>query len=213
MRRIAFLALPALVALPLALIAQTAPPREAPGKVDPGRVTAGSYAVEATHSQVGWEVMHFGFNPYYGLFGDITGSMTLDPKNLNATKVDVQIPLTSVATSSKGLTEHLLRPGKDGGKPDFFGATPAAARFVSTRVVAKGNEAMITGNLTLNGMTKSVVLEAEFTGAGMNPFRKKETVGFEAETTIKRSDFGIMTALPLVGDEVELDISVAFEKQ
>ena len=213
MRRIAFVALSALAVAPLALIAQTARPSEAPGKVDPARVTAGNYAVEPSHSQVAFEIMHFGFNPYHGLFGDITGTMTLDPKNLNATKVDVLIPLTSVATSSKGLTEHLLRPGKDGGKPDFFGAMPAAARFVSTGVVAKGNEAMITGNLTLNGITKSVVLEAEFTGAGMNPYRKKETVGFEAETTIKRRDFGILGALPLVGDEVELDISVAFEKQ
>ena len=213
MRRIAFVAVPALVALPFVLIAQPAPPREAPGKADPARVTSGTYAVESTHSQVGFEVMHFGFNPYYGLFGDITGTMTLDPKKLNATKVDVQIPLTSVATSSKGLTEHLLRPGKDGGKADFFGPTPVSARFVSTGVVAKGNEAKITGNLTLNGVTKVVVLEAEFTGAGMNPYRKKETVGFEAETTIKRSDFGISMALPLIGNEVELDISVAFEKQ
>ena len=80
MRRIALIALPALAAIPLALIAQTARPSEAPGKVDPARVTAGTYAVESTHSQVGWEVMHFGFNPYYGLFGDITGTMTLDPK-------------------------------------------------------------------------------------------------------------------------------------
>jgi polyisoprenoid-binding protein YceI len=212
MRRIVF-ALPLLAVVPLALIAQPAAPREAPGKADPARVTAGTYAVESTHSQVGFEVMHFGFNPYLGLFGDVTGSMTLDPKNPNATKVDVMIPLTSVVTSSKGLNEHLLRAGKEGGKPDFFGPTPTAARFVSTGVVAKGMEAKITGNLTLNGVTKPVVLEAEFTGAGMNPFRKKETVGFEAETTIKRSDFGIMGALPLVGDDVELEITVAFERQ
>ena len=208
---------PALIALPLvaltASIAIAQMPTSAPGKADPARVTAGTYAVESTHSQVGFGVMHFGFNPYYGLFGDVTGSMTLDPKNPNATKVDVSIPLTSVATSSKGLTEHMLRAGKEGGKPDFFGPTPAAARFVSTSVVATGTKAKITGNLTLNGVTKPVVLDAEFTGAGMNPFRKKETVGFEADAVIKRSDFGIMGALPLVGDDVELDISVAFEKQ
>ena len=175
-------------------------------------VTAGTYTTDASHSQVGFEVMHFGFNPYFGLFGDVAGTLTIDPKNPSAANVDVTIPVSSVVTSSKGLNEHLLRAGKDGGKPDFFGPTPAAARFVSTSVVAKGMEAKITGNLTLNGVTKVVVLEAEFTGAGMNPFRKKETIGFEAETTIKRSDFGIVGALPLVGDEVELDISVAFEK-
>jgi len=131
---------------------------------------------------------------------------------LSAAKVDVTIPLSSVVTSSKGLNEHLLRAGKDGGKPDFFGPAPAPARFVSTSVLAKGKAAKIAGNLTLNGVTKAVVLEAEFIGAGTNPYSKKATVGFEAETTIKRSDFGLTTAIPFVGDEVELDISVAFEK-
>jgi len=208
MRRI-FLALPLIAAAPLALVAQ---PNEVPGKTDPARVTAGTYSTDPAHSQVGFEIMHFGFNPFYGLFGDVAGTLTIDPKNLSAAKVDVTIPVASVVTVSKGLNEHLLRPGKDGGKPDFFGPTPAAARFVSTGVVAKGTEAKITGNLTLNGITKPVVLEAEFTGAGTNPYSKKATVGFEAEATIKRSDFGITTALPFVGDEVELDISVAFEK-
>ncbi len=73
--------------------------------------------------------------------------------------------------------------------------------------------AMITGDLTINGITKPVTFEAEFTGAGANPFNSKQTVGFEAETTIKRSDFGVNYAIPFVSDEVELDISVAFEKQ
>jgi len=210
MRRIT-LALPALAAIPLALVAQTAPP-QAPGKADPARVTAGTYTTDPNHSQVGFEVMHFGFNPYFGLFGDVAGTLSIDPKSLSAAKVDVTIPVSSVVTSSKGLNEHLLRAGKDGAKPDFFGPAPADARFVSTSVVAKGMEAKITGNLTLNGVTKPVVLEAEFTGAGTNPYSKKATVGFEAETTIKRSDFGLTTAIPFVGDEVELDISVAFEK-
>jgi polyisoprenoid-binding protein YceI len=206
------LPLPFLALVPLALIAQPAPPREAPGKADPARVAAGTYTTDPAHSQVGFEVMHFGFNPYFGLFGDIAGTLTIDPKTLSAATVDVTIPVSSIVTSSKGLNEHLLRAGKEGGKPDYFGPTPAPARFVSTSVVAKGLEAKITGTLTLNGVTKPVVLEAEFTGAGTNPFSKKATIGFEAKTTIKRSDFGLTTGIPFVGDEVELDISVAFEK-
>lgn len=211
MRRIAF-TLPLLAAIPLALIAQPSPPKEAPGKADPARVTAGTYTTDPNHSQVVFEVMHFGFNPYFGLFGDVAGTLTIDPANLAAAKVDVTIPVSSIVTSSKGLNEHLLRAGKDGGKPDFFGPTPAAARFVSTGVVAKGLEAKITGNLTLNGVTRPVELEAELTGAGTNPYSKKATIGFEAETTIKRSDFGLTAAIPFVGDEIELDISVAFER-
>ena len=184
-----------------------------PGQKDASRVTAGTYKTDPGHSLIGWEVNHFGFNDYFGIFGDVAGTLTIDPANPNAAKVDVTIPVAKVTTASAGLTSHLLRAGKDGGKPDFFGPAPADARFVSTKVVASGTTAKITGNLTLNGVTKEVTLDAEFTGAGANPFNKKETIGFEADTTIKRSDFGIAYALPMVSDEVELDISVAFEKQ
>lgn len=184
-----------------------------PGQKDASRVTAGTYMADPGHSLIGWEVNHFGFNDYYGLFGDVAGTLTIDPANLNAAKVDVTIPVSKVTTASAGLTSHLLRAGKDGGKADFFGPAPADARFVSTKVVANGMTAKITGNLTLNGVTKEVMFDAEFTGAGNNPFNKKLTVGFEAETEIKRSDFGIAYGLPVVSDEVELDISVAFEKQ
>lgn len=195
-----------------ALFAQGAP--EIPGAPDPARVTAGSYVADPAHSLIAFEVNHFGFNDYYGLFGDVAGTLTLDPANLAAAKVDVTIPVASVTTASKGLTEHLLRAGKDGAAPDFFGPAPAPARFVSTKIEPlTETTANITGNLTLNGVTKEVTFEAEFTGAGTNPFNKKATVGFEAETEIKRSDFGVNYAIPFVSDEVELDISVAFEKQ
>lgn len=193
-------------------IAQNAPP-PLPGAKDPARVTAGTYAADPGHSLIGWEINHFGFNDYYGIFGDVAGTLTIDPANPNAAKVDVTIPVANVTTASKGLTEHLLRAGKDGAKPDFFGPAPAPARFVSTSVKADGMKATITGDLTLNGVTKPVTFEAEFTGAGANPFNKKATIGFEAETEIKRSDFGVNYGIPFVSDEVELDISVAFEKQ
>jgi polyisoprenoid-binding protein YceI len=186
---------------------------EVPGTDDPDRVTAGTYAADPAHSLVLFEVDHFGFNEYFGIFGDVTGTLSLDPDNLESAAVNVTIPVASVTTASAELTDHLLRPAKDGGDPDFFGADPAPARFVSTDVEVDGTKAMITGNLTLNGITRPVMLEAEFTGAGTNPTNGKETVGFEAETEIKRSDFDVDYALPLVSDEVELEISVAFEKQ
>jgi polyisoprenoid-binding protein YceI len=193
------------------LAAQDAP--QMPGIKDPSRVTAGTYAADPGHSLIGWEVSHFGFSDYFGIFGDVAGTLVLDPANPDAAKVDVTIPVANVTTASKGLTAHLLRPGKDGGAPDFFGPAPAPARFVSTSVKAKGMTAIITGDLTLNGITKPVTFEAEFVGAGNNPYNKKATVGFEAETEIKRSDFGVNYAIPFVSDEVELEISVAFEKQ
>lgn len=186
---------------------------EVPGQPDASRVTAGTYTADAAHSLIGFEVNHFGFNDYYGIFGDVAGTLVIDPANLDAAKVDVTIPIANVTTPSKGLTDHLLRAGKDGAKPDFFGPAPAPARFVSTSVKADGMKATITGDLTMNGVTKPVTFEAEFTGAGINPMNKKATIGFEAETSIKRSDFGVNYGIPMVSDEVELDISVAFEKQ
>ncbi|NCN83532.1 MAG: polyisoprenoid-binding protein [Sphingomonadales bacterium] len=192
------------------LLAQSAP--QVPGQMDATRVVAGSYAADPSHSLIAWEVNHFGFSDYIGLFGDVAGTLTIDPADLSAASVDVTIPVAKVTTASAGLTDHLLRPGKDGAKPDFFGPEPSDAHFVSTSVAATGNAATIEGNLTLNGITKPVTLDAELTGAGNNPYNKKLTVGFSATTMIKRSDFGIATAIPLVSDTVELEIHVAFEK-
>ena len=201
-------ALPLFIAVPL--IAQSAP--QIPGAIDATRVTAGTYNTDPGHTLIGWRVSHFGFNDYFGIFGDATGTLTLDPAKPNASKVDITIPVSKVTTASAGLTGHLLRAGKDGGKADFFGPARADAKFVSTSVVASGTSAKITGNLTLNGVTKPVVLDTKFSGAGNNPFNKKATVGFHATTTIKRSDFGVTYGIPIVSDDVKLDISVAFEK-
>ncbi len=201
-------ALPLFVAVPL--IAQSAP--QTPGAVDVTRVTAGTYNTDPGHTLIGWRVSHFGFNDYFGIFGDATGTLVLDPAKPNASTVDITIPVGKVTTASAGLTGHLLRAGKEGGKADFFGPAPTDAKFVSTSVVAKGTTAKITGNLTLNGITKPVVLDTTFSGAGNNPFNKNATVGFHATTVIKRSEFGISYAVPMISDDVTLDISVAFEK-
>ncbi len=203
-----------IAALLLAAPAIAQMPASPPGSHNPAAVTAGTYTADPGHTLVLWTVNHLGFSPYTGIFGDISGTLTLDPKNLNATKVDVTIPVSKVTTASSGLTAHLTRPGKDGGKPDFFGAAAADAHFVSTSVVAKGETAKVTGNLTLNGVTKAVTLDASFYGAGKAPAMMggKENVGFHATATIKRSDFGIGFFVPIVSDEVKLDIAAAFQK-
>jgi polyisoprenoid-binding protein YceI len=185
-----------------------------PGAMDVSRAQAGTYAVDPNHTLIGWRVNHFGFNDYFGIFGGSTGTLTIDPAAPQNAKVDITIPVANVTTASAGLTGHLLKPAGENGKADFFGANPAPARFVSTKVEPNGTNAKITGDLTLNGVTKPVVIDAQFTGAGnaMMPPRKL-TLGFEGTTTIKRSDFGIGFGIPMVSDEVELDITAAFEKE
>ena len=210
MRR--FVAAALLLAVPA--LAQQAP-TATPGTRNPAAVTGGTYTADPGHTLVTWTVDHLGFTPYTGIFGDVSGTLMLDPRNLNAAKVDVTIPVSKVLTASSGLTSHLLRAAPAGGRADFFGASPADARFVSTRVVATGQNAVITGNLTLNGVTKPVTLQARFYGAGTMPAQMggKEGVGFHATATVMRSQFGIGFGIPMVSDAVKLDIAAAFMKQ
>ena len=185
-----------------------------PGTKNVTAITGGTYTADPGHTLIEWTVDHLGVTPYFGLFGDVSGTLTLDPKNPGAAKVDVTIPVAKVTTASEGLTKHLLKPA-EGGKPaDFFGAAPADAKFVSTRVTPNRQNARIEGNLTLNGVTKPVTLDAAFYGAGKMPAQMggKEGVGFTATGTLRRSEFGIGYGVPMVGDEVKLKITAAFMK-
>tara|TARA_A100001391_G_scaffold202702_1_gene192985 strand:- start:5448 stop:6092 length:645 start_codon:yes stop_codon:yes gene_type:complete len=193
------------------LNAQGAP---APGAIDLAAVEAGDYTTDPSHSLVVWEVSHLGFNDYFGIFGDVEGTLSIDPANVEGAALDVMIPVASVTVPSEGLKGHLLRPGKDGGAPDFFGPEPAAARFVSTAVHSTGDTtAEIMGELTFNGVTNPVTIRAELSGMGTNAMSQKKTLGFHGTTTIKRSDWNLAWGIPFgISDDVDLEISVAFEK-
>lgn len=203
MTKAVFLALPLLAAAPI--LAQNGAP-SLPGQVDPARVAAGTYALDNHHAQIQWTVNHFGFNDYFGIFGQPTGTLTIDPAKPNDATVKINIPINELATSRADLTKHMMTA-------DFLNAAQFPnASFESTKVDANGTKAKITGNLTLLGVTKPVTLDAEFTGAGKNPMTQKDTIGFHATTRLKRSDWGMTKFVPFVGDDVKIDISVAFEK-
>jgi polyisoprenoid-binding protein YceI len=169
-------------------------------------VKAGTYKVESYHTQVGFSLSHFGFTHYSGLFSGATGSLRLDPANPAASKLDVTIPVQSIQTTVPVLTEELK------GNKWFDAAKFPQATFTSTKVeFSPQGEGTITGNLTLHGVTKPIVLRAHLVGAGVNPINKAYTVGFDASGTIKRSDFGVSMYAPALGDEVRLSIAGAFE--
>jgi len=194
-----------------ALNAQGAP---APGAIDVSAIESGSYTADAGHSMVGWQVSHLGFNDYFGIFGDVAGTLTVDTANPGNSKVDVMIPIASVTVPSAGLKDHLLRGGQNGAAPDFFGPSPEPAHFVSTTVTPTGDTtATIVGDLTLNGVTKPVTIEASLSGMGTNGMNQKKTLGFHGVTSINRSEFNIPFGLAFgIGDEIDLMITVAFEK-
>ena len=130
-----------------------------------------------------------------------------DATDVTKSTVEVKLPLSGLNSFTAKFDEHLK-------SADFFDAAKFAdATFKSTKVEAAGtNKLTVTGDLTIKGITKPVTLDAEFYGAGANPMNKKENVGFVATGTIKRSDFGMGGFVPVVGDNVELKIIVAFQK-
>jgi polyisoprenoid-binding protein YceI len=169
-------------------------------------VQAGRYVVDADHTQVIWSVDHFGFSRLYGMVGEMSGTLDIDPARAGAAKVAIDIPLSGLTVTSAGFGKHLATA-------DLFDTAKfPTARFVSRTVTVRGTQATIAGDLTLRGVTKPLTLDARLHGAGANPRNKKQTVGFSATAKLKRSDYGLGYAAPAVSDEVKLEITAAFEK-
>lgn len=194
--------------LTVSLIALTlAAPLAAQPVTGPAAVQAGNYKVDPSHVLVEFEVNHFGFSQYFGVFPAATGTLVLDPRNLATAKVDVSVPVERVSTTNAKLDGELR------GADWFDAAKYPTIRFVSTKVTRTGKgTARIAGTLTLHGVSKPFVLDASFVGAGNNPLSKAYTVGFKATGSLKRADFGIGKYVPLVSDEVTLTIAAPFEK-
>lgn len=181
-------------------------PSSPPGKHDAALVMAGTYAVDPGHTQVFFRYNHMGFSNNMGLIAEPSGSLTIDPKAPEKANVSISFPVGNIRTGIAALDTHLM-------KPDFFDAAKfPTATFQSSSVKVTGDTAEIMGKLTIKGVTKDVTLHAQFVGAGMNAMMKKETLGFDAEAQIKRSDFNMGYGVPMVGDDVSLKITVAFEK-
>jgi polyisoprenoid-binding protein YceI len=179
-----------------------------PANSDPAAVKAGNYAVEASHTRTQFAISHLGFSDWYGDFTGASGSLSIDPTNIAATKLDIAIPVSSVSTTNAKLDEELKSAA-------WLGAEQfPTIRFVSTKIVRTSPKAAaISGNLTLHGVTRPVVLAATFNGAGVNPLSKAYTIGFNGTTAIKRSDYGVKAYVPLIGDDVTIRISAAFEQK
>ncbi|QUD88039.1 YceI family protein [Phenylobacterium montanum] len=195
------------VAAALAVCALAPAHASAQASSDPSKVQAGTYAVEPFHTRVLFAVNHMGFTTYYGNFTGVSGSLQLDPAKLDASQVSVSIPVASVSTTNTVLDGELKSPAW------LNAAADPTITFKSTKVVVTGpNTADITGDLTLHGVTKPVVLAAKFNASGANPMSHKTTVGFDATAHLNRSDFGVKTYVPVIGDQVDVIISAAFEK-
>jgi polyisoprenoid-binding protein YceI len=163
---------------------------------------AGTYTLDPTHTEViiGWN--HFGFSNPTASFSKIDGTLEFDQANPTKAAVNVTIPISSVDSHVAKLDGHLQ-------SPDFFDAAKYPnATFKSTKVEAEGaNKLKVTGDLSLHGVTKPVVLDVTINKVGEHPMRKAAAAGFDATTTIKRSEFGISKYVPMVSDDISVRIT------
>lgn len=168
-----------------------------------GAATAADYKIDkqGQHAFVQFRIQHLGYSWLYGTFRDFDGTFTFDEADPAKDKVNVTINTNSVDTNHAERDKHLR-------SADFLNVSKfPQATFVSTGVKKDGDELDITGNLTLNGVTKPVTLEAKKLGEGKDPWGGYRA-GFEAETEIALKDFNITTDLGPASQKVELMISL-----
>ncbi|MEE4187537.1 MAG: YceI family protein [Roseobacter sp.] len=168
---------------------------------------AETYKLDPSHSQVLFSYNHLGFSTTFGMFSGFEGEITFDQENPEASSVTVSMPTKSMFTGWEARDAHFMNA-------DFFAATDEdLVTFTSTSIdVMSDNTALITGDLTMNDITKSVVLDATLNQLGPNPLTGQDWAGFDATTTILRSDFGLGLYAPAVSDEVEVTISIEASK-
>lgn len=161
-----------------------------------------SYQLDPNHTVVLASWSHFGYSHPSANFGHASGTLEYDADDVTKSSVQVTLPLSGLDTFVPKLDEHLR-------SAEFFDAAKyPEITFRSTMVHDMGGgKLMIMGNLTVHGVTRPVTLDATLNKAGPHPMRKAPTVGFDATTTIKRSEFGIGGFVPMVGDEVSIRIT------
>ncbi|MBA3487860.1 MAG: polyisoprenoid-binding protein [Lysobacter sp.] len=161
-----------------------------------------TYKIDPSHTDVIVSWSHFGFSNPIAHFGDVDGSITYDADNVGQSSVNVTIPLSGMESHVTAFNDHLRGS-------DFFDAEKyPVITFASTGVEAVGSDKLrVSGDLTVHGVTRPAVLDVKINRIGEQPMAKRAAAGFDATTTIKRSDFGIAKYAPNVSDEVQIRIT------
>lgn len=176
----------------------------------PALAAPGTYVIDGSHTFPRFSYSHFGFSTQLSRFDKTSGTIVFD-KEARTGAVDIVIDTTSVNTGSTAFNEHIQAE-------DFLDtAKYPTATFKSTRVVfadgADVKPVAIEGNLTLKGVSRPVTLEITSFQNMPHPMAKRDAIGANATTTIKRSDFNAGKYAPNVGDDVRIDIAIEAIKQ
>ncbi len=173
----------------------------------PAIATPETYILDSNHTFPRFSYSHFGYSTQLSRFDKTTGSVIFDRDNKTGV-VDVTIDTKSVNTGSALFNEHIQGE-------DFLDTTKyPTAIFKSTNVEFDGDKPVsVTGELTLKGITHSVILTITSFQAMPHPMAKKEAIGANAFTVVKRSDFNAGKYAPYVGDDVRIDIAIEALKE
>jgi len=169
----------------------------------PAAAAPQKYQLDPSHSQIVFSYNHLGYSTGFGMFSGFDGEIMFDQEAPAASSVTVSFPVRSMLTGWQERFEQFM-------SPDFFDAAEdEMVTFTSTAIEVTGETtAKITGDLTLNGVTKPVVLDAKLNQTGDHPVAQRPWAGFDATTTVLRSDFGVGAFAPFISDEVSIRISV-----
>lgn len=174
-----------------------------------GQAVAADYAIDTKgqHAFVNFKISHLGYSWLWGTFKEFDGSFSFDAEQPEASKVNVTLQTASIDSNHAERDKHLR-------SDDFLNVSEhPTATFESTSVKPTGEgTADITGDLTLNGVTKPVVIAAKFIGEGKDPWGGYRA-GFEGTTTLKLKDFDIKMDLGPASQTVDLIISVEGVRQ
>lgn len=178
----------------------------------PTALTAGTWAIDPSHTEASFTVRHAGISKVRGTVAVTSGTITV-AEDLTLSGVTASLDPSTIATGDPNRDGHLK------GSTDFFDLEKFGEwTFASTSVAADGDDYVVTGELTINGVTKTVDLATEFGGAATDPFGNQRA-GFSASVTISRKEFGITwnAALEaggvLVSDKVVVNLEVSAIKQ
>ena len=173
----------------------------------PALATPETFNVEPTHTFPRFSYNHLGYSVQLSRFDKTSGKVIFD-KVAKTGSVDITIDTKSVSTGAATFNEHIQ------GEDFLDTAKFPTATFKSTKVVFEGDKpAKIEGNLTLKGVTKPVTLTVTSFQAMPHPMVKKDAIGANAYTTVKRTDFNMGKNAPYVGDEVRIDIAIEAIKE
>lgn len=163
---------------------------------------ADSYTLDPSHTYPRFEINHFGFSTHHGQFNRTAGKLLLD-RAARSGSIEVTVQTASIGTGDPRLEEHLR-------SPDFFNVEkfPVMTFKAKTLKFSGDVPASADGELTLLGVTQPLTLSITQVRCGPHPSNKREVCGAEVAGTLKRSDFGMKSFLPIVGDEVKLRIQV-----